>query len=505
MFSTSSEASDLYVAENLQVKTGKVLGLDENYADTTCVTEFGDESVRRLFQKLCTDQSFVISISEVKSQVQSMMAGVGNWSDSHHQTKPSKDNDNKVDIKEWINAQKMRKQQPPHDAACVVSWDTKVGPSSVLKATHKASPMHTPEAANAVATQMPTSRDEEFARDGEGPIRAAQDDGVIDGSVLGLDVSDADPALPMEASLPMQASGREAGRPHADAEAPQGRPTTAADADWRQPAAAARAAAARCGAAASSRTPPAQAAPADRAYARSEFTCPSALAAARALAADDYEAAGRICSAMIQAREACFPAWYIRAESFRLRGLPADAADDYGFCLAIDAASARAHKGRGLCLLDMGRFAQAAMHLRRARALLPAADSVVCVSLGRCYEELGDITGALREYDEAIGSDASSAYALFCRGCCLRCIGEEERAGEDLAQVLRLDPLFASRYVRAAAEAEETGRLEAAADMYRSLEELPVSREQLCWLRDRRAQLSAPLRALAEGGRSGAG
>ena len=195
--------------------------------------------------------------------------------------------------------------------------------------------------------------------------------------------------------------------------------------------------------------------------------------AAYALSRGKYDTAGRICTAMIDAGTATFSAFYIRAESYRLLRQQAAAVEDYGYCLAIDAASARAHKGRGLCLLDMGRFAQAAMHLRRARALLPAADSAVCVSLGRCYEELGDITGALQEYDEAIGSDASSAYAFFCRGCCFRCIGEEERAGEDLAQVLQLDPLFVSRYMRMAVDAERRLDYQGAAKLYASLECLP--------------------------------
>ena len=47
-------------------------------------------------------------------------------------------------------------------------------------------------------------------------------------------------------------------------------------------------------------------------------------------------------------------------------GKLAAAVDDLGFVLAIETTHAAAHQSRGLCLIEMGRFSQAATHFSLA-------------------------------------------------------------------------------------------------------------------------------------------
>jgi Tfp pilus assembly protein PilF len=444
--------------------------------DSSNSTEFKDELIRKLFERLCPGQKHVISVADVKSRLDSMVAGPVPSSVSNPEVDPTGGRDTSVSVKQWIQQQKTRRRQPGTPAAAVVSWDTKVAqPAGAEAADERQGPEQGGAAAPTRASldELQGGEEEQAPRCGD----AVRDD--LADQADQASAADKRPALQLSGPLSEPASKPEAA-PAADA-GPQppapGSPLTAEPAD-----AADRYAA----------TPPKPSRP-DAVPARSETAgdapeVATGLAAARALARGDYDAARRACDAVIQAGGAPFSAFYVRAESYRLLGRPAAAADDLAFCLAMDPASARAHKARGLCLLELGRFAQAAVHLRRAGELLRHADGQVCVGMGRCCEALGDVGRALREYDRAVGCDPASAYAWFCRGRCKLRAGDGGGGAQDLGQVLRVDPLFVSRYVEAAAAEEEAGRPGAAVEMLGSLQDLPMAPEQRAWLRDRAAR-----------------
>ena len=102
------------------------------------------------------------------------------------------------------------------------------------------------------------------------------------------------------------------------------------------------------------------------------------LAVSRALSAGRYEEACCVCGNVLRDRPDSVAALYARGESYRLRGLHAAAVEDYGACLSLDGGSARAHRARGLSLIELRRFAQAAKDLQQVR---PRRVPCVCVAL----------------------------------------------------------------------------------------------------------------------------
>ena len=430
-------------------------------ASDTCAPLFEDKnfddsenrSIRKLFDELCYDGK-CIHVEDAKSQIESIMKGsakpLSSGYDENSNAAAKKTGPTMVSFKEWMEKQKAQIPHARNRNAPVVSWESKEaetrvdsrGPSPVASDAAKLEVQKGCLESEPACTTLQSRPDQDHV------LAADAHD------ALACDCTDAQPELDSVESPHPWSHAATADGPHS------GELASCSPSDVPRP----------CVWAAG-------------------LDSPDAVKAARALADGDWEAASRICTAMIEAGQPTFAAFYVRAESCRLRGLLAAAVDDFGFCLAIDSSSARAHKGRGICLVELGRYAQAAVHLKHARRLQQTADSLTAVSLGRCYEELGETMGALHEYDTAITADPGNAYALFCRGRCLQHVGDEAAAARDLARVVQLDPLFASRYLHMAAEAEARGCTDMAAGVYQSLECLPLSHEQLSWLKARRAQL----------------
>ena len=228
---------------------------------------------------------------------------------------------------------------------------------------------------------------------------------------------------------------------------------------------------------------------------RTKSECMSVLgASARALKSADYDTAIRLSSQVLEQGQACAAAYYIRSECYRLKGELTAAVEDMGFCLALDTFNGQAHYRRGAVLLELGRFAQAAHHLRLSLRHNCTQRCLALVCLGRCLEELGDSHPALAHYDAAIMVDASSAYAHFCRGRCCKRLGDSRRAAQDMEQALLLDPAFVDSYLRRAAEAERRGDSKAALKLYTALEaHLPLPQEQRASIAAARQRLSNSL------------
>ena len=89
---------------------------------------------------------------------------------------------------------------------------------------------------------------------------------------------------------------------------------------------------------------------------------------------------------MLEYNRQSAPAYYIRAEAFRLQHKHAAALDDLRYCLAIDSANAQAHHAAGLCLAELGEHVKAATHLTLAlkNQRRPQVQTIVC--RGRRYQ-----------------------------------------------------------------------------------------------------------------------
>lgn len=180
-------------------------------------------------------------------------------------------------------------------------------------------------------------------------------------------------------------------------------------------------------------------------------------------------------------------AYFVRAEAFRLQGKLAAAVDDLGFCLAIDAAHERSHHCRGLCLLEMRRFSQAATHFLLSLKHQTRPETTTLINLGRSYQELGQLEAAMKEYDRALRQEPSNAYAYFCRGHCRLLLGDSEGANMDFEVVMRYEPKFHLPYAAKAAEAESRGEWSRADDIYTALlDHLPLQSEDHEYLEKRR-------------------
>mmetsp|Transcript_26985 Transcript_26985/g.88247 ORF Transcript_26985/g.88247 Transcript_26985/m.88247 type:complete len:438 (-) Transcript_26985:96-1409(-) len=200
--------------------------------------------------------------------------------------------------------------------------------------------------------------------------------------------------------------------------------------------------------------------------------------AAEFLEQNELDVAHEICCHVIRMNPRSAAAYYIRAESLRLQGSLAAAVDDAAFCLAIDANNWRAHRCRGLCLLELRMCGQALAHLNLALKLSGRTDSSSLIGLARCYQDLGKMEMALEHLDLAIRCrDEQEAKAFFHRGWCRMTLGDMVGASADFGKVAALDPQFHRRYLPFLERLCQTDP-EEARELGRALLMMPLTNEQ---------------------------
>ncbi len=111
---------------------------------------------------------------------------------------------------------------------------------------------------------------------------------------------------------------------------------------------------------------------------------------------------------------------------------------------------------RGLCLLEMQRYSQAATHFMLAIKHQKQPESLMYVNLGRAYQELGQLEAAMTEYDRALRLVCVYVYvcmhlcACVCVCVCV-CVayqelGQLEAAMTEYDRALRLVCVYACMY-----------------------------------------------------------
>jgi tetratricopeptide (TPR) repeat protein len=117
-----------------------------------------------------------------------------------------------------------------------------------------------------------------------------------------------------------------------------------------------------------------------------------------------------------------------------------------------------------------------AVAAERCRAEQGQDEARACNERGMERRRDGDLQGALREFDAALGLQPGLAVAYNNRGATRYELGDLDGALADFEEALRLDPLYADAYGnRAAARAEQGDDRGAAADCRRALELAPGS------------------------------
>src|SRR5437763_1412983 len=127
--------------------------------------------------------------------------------------------------------------------------------------------------------------------------------------------------------------------------------------------------------------------------------------------------------------------------------------------------SAEAYNVRGGRELEAGNWAAAAGDFRKGLELKPS-DPSLRHRLGTALYQMGDVNGAVEQFDEVIRTSPEFAKAHFSRGVLMEAGGRHARAVEDFSTAIKYDPGYIQARVQLAAILARTGRPREAIDQY---------------------------------------
>jgi tetratricopeptide (TPR) repeat protein len=102
--------------------------------------------------------------------------------------------------------------------------------------------------------------------------------------------------------------------------------------------------------------------------------------------------------------------------------------------LAIESANQWALKNLGISLTNQRRFADAKVELRRCLELTPD-DIGVLVSLGQCLHHLGDLTGAIENFERAISIGGPEHLLSMAKDYLAKYKKDADKTGDDFNEV----------------------------------------------------------------------
>jgi tetratricopeptide (TPR) repeat protein len=144
-------------------------------------------------------------------------------------------------------------------------------------------------------------------------------------------------------------------------------------------------------------------------------------------------------SAALEQDPRCHQARVGRAYVLQASGRLVEALEDFQEAILIDPDDADGWLGRGAGRLVMRATEEALQDLTRASELEPERVDV-WIALGSAHTQAGDGTAALKAFDAAIARDPSQPRIYMERAALWVQAGEFERAEQDVARVLELDP-----------------------------------------------------------------
>jgi Tfp pilus assembly protein PilF len=132
-----------------------------------------------------------------------------------------------------------------------------------------------------------------------------------------------------------------------------------------------------------------------------------------------------------------------------MQGRSKEALPYFDDAVAASSTNASYRINRGLCYIELKRFADAEADFQVADASANPEDKLAAaINRGRLRQIQGDYAGAEKQFDIALTHDASSFAAWLGRGVAREAQGEHAQAAEDFLEAVKLQPRSADANLR---------------------------------------------------------